>query len=281
MKSLFTRMTGRSLVVVSLLAMIAGMLQPPGARAQASYWIPPKDTVWQLQWTNDPITGDVLAAIKMAIIPLYTTNPAQPDAPQEQITDLHAKKIKAVCSLPAGVVNIVNDPDRSWFTQRMWGKGASYWQDQRWLDVRNTGVRKLIESRIAYAISIGCDAIEVQWVDGYIQDTGLPITYGDQLAFNRWLATTAHQHGIAIGLRNDFDQIADLEDWYDFAVADNCMGTAECELFAPFTDSGKPVFNVEYTSTSGEIHICNASAYYDFNTIIKTYGVDASWQKCN
>jgi len=281
MKSLFARSTRCFLVIVSLLALMASISQPLGVHAQASYWIPPKDIAWQLQWTNAPITSPVLNAIQMAIIPLYTTDPNKPDAPKNQITDLHAQKIKAVCSLPAGVVNIVNDPDRSGFTQRMWGKGASYWQDQRWLDVRNTGVRKLIEARIVYAISLGCDAIEVQWVDGYIQDTGLPIMYGDQLAFNRWLATTAHQHGIAIGLRNDFDQIADLEDWFDFAVADNCMGTAECALLAPFTDSGKPVFNVEYTSTSGEIHICNASAYYGFNTIIKTYGIDASWQKCN
>ena len=188
MKSLFARLTRRSLVAVSLLALMAGILQPLGARAQASYWIPPKDTVWQLQWSNAAITGSVQSAIKMAIIPLYTTDPNKPNAPRDQIVDLHKQNIKAVCSLPAGVVNIVNDPDRSGFTQRMWGKGASYWQDQRWLDVRNTGVRKLIEARIVYAISLGCDAIEVQWVDGYIQDTGLPITYGDQLAYNRWLA---------------------------------------------------------------------------------------------
>ena len=58
------------------------------------------------------ITGAVQSAIKMAIIPLYTTDPNKPNAPRDQITDLHAQKIKAVCSLPAGVVNIVNDPDR-------------------------------------------------------------------------------------------------------------------------------------------------------------------------
>jgi hypothetical protein len=269
----------RSLYLLALVPFLAGLVAPLSARAQAGYWIPPKDAVWQLQWTNVPISGDVLTAIDLAIVPLYATD--QRYQPKDQIIELHKKKIRVICSLPAGVVNIISDPDKSGFTQRMWGKGASYWQDQRWLDVRNTGVRKLVEARIAYAISIGCDAIEVQWVDAYIQDTGLPITYGDQLAFNRWLATTAHQHGIAIGLRNDYDQIADLEDWFDFSVADNCMGTAECELVSPFVDSGKPVFNVEYTSTQDEIHICNASAYFNFNTIIKSYGVDASWQKCN
>lgn len=271
----------RSLFIVALLVLMAGVAQPLEAKAQASYWIPPKNAVWQLQWSNAAIVSPVIDAINLAIIPMYSTDPSNPNAPRDQITDLHNQNKKVICSMPAGVVNIVSDPDRSGFTQRMWGKGASYWQDQRWLDVRNTGVRKLVEARIDYAISLGCDAIEVQWLDAYIQDTGLPITYGDQLAFNRWLAKTAHQHGIAIGLRNDFDQIADLQDWYDFAVVDNCMGTAECELLAPFTDAGKPVFNIEYTSSAGEIHICNASAYYGFNTIIKTYGVDASWQKCN
>ena len=53
MKSFFPRWVFRSLVIVSMLAMTAGIMQPMGARAQASYWIPPKDAVWQLQWTND------------------------------------------------------------------------------------------------------------------------------------------------------------------------------------------------------------------------------------
>ena len=36
---------------------------------------------------------------------------------------------------------------------------------------------------------------------------GLGLTYADQLAYNLWLADTAHSMGLACGLKNDLGQV--------------------------------------------------------------------------
>ena len=136
-------------------------------------------------------------------------------------------------------------------------------------------MRKLIEARIVYAISLGCDAIEVQWVDGYIQDTGLPITYGDQLAYNRWLATTARQHGIAIGLsattstRSPILRIGPISLSPTTAWA---RRNANCSHRSPILASRCSILN--HLDVRRDPHL-QRIGLLRLNTIIKTYGIDA------
>ena len=40
------------------------------------------------------------------------------------------------------------------------------------------------------------------------------LTAADQLDYNRFLAEQAHQRGLAIGLKNDLDQVASLVDLF-------------------------------------------------------------------
>ena len=56
----------------------------------------------------------------------------------------------------------------------------------------------------------GFDAVEPDNIDAYTNDTGFPMTYEDQLRFNRWPASEAHALGLSIGLKVDPDQIHDL-----------------------------------------------------------------------
>jgi hypothetical protein len=55
-------------------------------------------------------------------------------------------------------------------------------------------------------------------MDGYSNQNGLGLTAADQLAYNRWIAATAHELGLAVGLKNDVDQVADLVTSFDFFV---------------------------------------------------------------
>lgn len=57
-------------------------------------------------------------------------------------------------------------------------------------------------------------------VDGYTQVSGITpaLTAADQLDYNRWLAATAHELGLGCGLKNDMNQVADLEPQVDFFV---------------------------------------------------------------
>jgi hypothetical protein len=64
----------------------------------------------------------------------------------------------------------------------------------------------------------GFVAIDPDNVDGYINENGIGFTAADQLAYNRWLAAAGHELGLAVGLKNDVAQVADLAGDFDFFV---------------------------------------------------------------
>lgn len=49
-----------------------------------------------------------------------------------------------------------------------------------------------------------------------------------------------------MGLKNDLDQVSQLVGYFDFSVNEQCHEFDECDLPAPFIQSGKPVLNAEY-----------------------------------
>jgi hypothetical protein len=102
-------------------------------------------------------------------------------------------------------------------------------------------------ARYDLAVAKGCDGVEPDNVDGYANNTGFPITYQDQLVYNRLLAAMGHDRGLSVGLKNDLDQIGDLVDSFDWALDEQCWEYSECSLLAPFVARGRAVFGVEYT----------------------------------
>jgi hypothetical protein len=61
-------------------------------------------------------------------------------------------------------------------------------------------------------------AVDGDNVDGFQNPNGIGLTAADQLAYNSWLAATAHGLGLAAGLKNDLDQIPQLVGVFDFFV---------------------------------------------------------------
>jgi hypothetical protein len=92
----------------------------------------------------------------------------------------------------------------------------------------------------------GFDAVEPDNTDGYRNRTGFKLTAADQLTFNRMIAKLAHDRGMAVGLKNDLDQIPQLLGDFDFAVNEQCAEFDECARLKPFIAAGKAVFHVEY-----------------------------------
>jgi hypothetical protein len=60
------------------------------------------------------------------------------------------------------------------------------------------------------------------------------------------IAKLAHDRGMAVGLKNDLDQIPQLLGDFDFAVNEQCAEFDECARLKPFISAGKAVFHVEY-----------------------------------
>jgi len=268
----------RSLVVAVLLLLPVAAAPLP-APAQGTPWIPRGDELWILQtYKTDLATSEGLVADsnwgkelqpQFVVVPLYSGDTSVPPLSAKQVASYHNQGIRVVCTIAFGYWDR-STPDSEQFSPSMIGRSVWGDADRRWLDIRNTGVRSLMDARMGHAAEIGCDAIDATYMELWYQTTGFFITYGDQLAYNRFLADSAHAHGLSIGLHNTTQQIADLVGWYDFAIAENCLEAAECGIYTPFKELDKPVFQLEYDAISSEIHICNAGRDFGYNTIIKT-----------
>ncbi len=108
-----------------------------------------------------------------------------------------------------------------------------------WLDHRKPAVRTVMTARLQLARDKGCDAVEPDNVDGYAHDSSISctdqacwgLTASDQLAYNRWLADTAHAKCLGIALKNDIDQVGQLAASFDFAINEQCQQYNECGVY--------------------------------------------------
>lgn len=198
-------------------------------------WMPAPDSTWQWQ-----LLGEVNTSYDVDIydIDLF-------DSPRELIAQMHSEGRRVVCYFSAGSVEDWRE-DFAAFEEDDVGEPLAGWEGERWVDVRSPRVRTIMLARLDLARDKGCDGVEPDNVDGYDNDTGFPLSYEDQLVFNRFLASEARALRLAVGLKNNGPQVPDLVDYYDFALNEECHEYEECEDFAPFVAARKAVFNVEY-----------------------------------
>ena len=129
-----------------------------------------------------------------------------------------------------------------------------------------------------------CDGVEPDNVTAHNNETGCDITSDDQLSFNIFLADSAHDRGLLVGLKNDLDQIPDLVDRFDFAVNEECLEYDECEAYGPFVAAGKPVFSAEYSNAAVEdsAGTCAMAEAAGLRTLILPLDLDDSFRiSCN
>lgn len=167
------------------------------------------------------------------------------DTSESDIASLQARGRKVVCYFSAGSYeNWRSDAGR--FVSAALGAPLDDWEGERWLDIRRSDVRSIMLARLDLAANKGCDGIEPDNVDGYVNSSGFQLTPQDQLEYNRFLAAASHQRQLGIGLKNNLDQIPDLVGEFDFAVNEQCFEYDECDALAPFVVANKAVFVVEY-----------------------------------
>lgn len=160
-------------------------------------------------------------------------------------------------------------PDEASFPRAGLGSNLDGWPGERWLDVRNAGVRTVMQRRMDLAVMKGCDGVDPDNVDGYANANGFNLTSAHQLDYNRFLAREAHARHLVIGLKNDLDQIPQLVTDFDFAINEQCFNYNECDRLAPFTRAGKSVLNIEYgTIATLRRTVCPAAMMRSFFSIL-------------
>ncbi|MGC4937300.1 endo alpha-1,4 polygalactosaminidase [Kribbella sp. DT2] len=237
----------------------------PGAPpATGDRWIPRRSQAWQWQ-----LSGPLDLSVD---VPIYDVDGASTTA--AQVSALHQKGRRVICYFNAGAAQKGDS-----YPESVLGKALEGWPDERWLDVRRLDVLEpIITRRIASCAAKGFDAVEPDNVDGYANDTGFPLTAAHQLAFNRMVAGVAHRHGLAVALKNDLAQVAQLEPAFDFAINEQCAEYGECAQLVPFVQAGKAVLHVEYNLEPAAF--CAKTKVYGFSSMRKPENLGAARQPC-
>ncbi|MGH2625898.1 MAG: endo alpha-1,4 polygalactosaminidase [Anaerolineales bacterium] len=242
---------------VLALGFVLGRLSLAGPESAASgAWQPSLHTSWQWQMTT-PL--DLTVEAEMWIVDLF-------DDGRGVVAELHGEGRRTVCAVSAGVwENWRSDADR--FPESVRGNRTG-WNGERYLDIRRIDVLgPMLEARMDLCRKKGHDGIVFENVDGYQNDSGFPLTYQEQLAYNRFLAEGARARGLSVGLENDLEQIPDLLDDFDWALNEQCFEHGECAGLRAFVEAGKAVFHVEYALERWEF--CPQATTMSFNSMRK------------
>ena len=234
---------------------------PPSSQV----WHPSGKMLWQWQLTT-PVNLSIEASV-------YDIDLFENQA--SVVAALHAAGRRAICYVDVGTWEEWRS-DASSFPEPVKGK-SNGWPGERWLDIRKIGVLgPILRARLDLCKAKGFDAMEPDNLDGYVNATGFPLTYQDQLTFNKWVAGAAHARGLSVGLKNDLDQIPDLLGSFDWALDEQCFEYSECDSLTLFIRAGKAVFEVEYNGNTSDF--CSKANALGINSMKKRLRLDA-WRK--
>ncbi|HVD37216.1 MAG TPA: endo alpha-1,4 polygalactosaminidase, partial [Solirubrobacterales bacterium] len=243
-------------------------LLAPSASAR---WQPkPTTAAWQWQ-----LQGKIDTSIDAGV---YEVDGFEVGA--KAVARLHRLGRKVICYLDVGSWESYR-PDAGRFPQAVLGRAYEGYPDERWLDIRRIDLlAPILRRRFDLCRRKGFDAVEPDNVAGYENKTGFPLTAGDQLRFNRWVAREVHRRGMAVALKNDPEQVGQLLGSFDFAVVEECFAYEECGKFSPFVEANKRVLVAEYSEPLTAI--CAQAERLDFSVISKDYDLFARpWGACD
>ena len=242
---------------------------PPTASLTPAWWQPLPGTTWQIQIDGEAI--DLSYPAEAYDVDLFET-------PAETIAELHRLGRKVICYFSAGSYEEWR-PDAAAFQHTgVIGKPLADWPGEHYLDIRRMDVlAPIMTARMDLAVKKGCDAVDPDNVQNFLEPSGFDLTAADQLAYNRWLAAEAHARGLAVGLKNDRPQIPALVNAFDFAVDEECFAYDECAPLQTFIAAGKAVFEIEYETTP---EICSQANALGFSVLIKPWELSAERYDC-
>jgi hypothetical protein len=201
-------------------------------------WQPDQAEPFDIQLTSP---FNLVRPVGAMALGLFEASPAR-------LQELKSRGVRTICMVNAGAWENWR-PDSHAYDQRVVGSDRAGWQGDRWLDIRAADtIRPILGKRLDLCRSKGFDGVAFDNVDGYTHRTGFPLSARDQLAFNRWLATEAHERGLAAGLVDTLELVPELVADFDFAIAESCFTEQSCERLLPFREARKPVFVFEFTN---------------------------------
>jgi len=232
-------------------------------------WHPhPTTTPWQWQ-----LQGRTDLSVKAPVYDIDMGNPAS------VVDRIHSRGARAVCYVDVGSWEPYRK-DAGRFPKRVLGRHFQGFPNERWLDVRKLRVlRPIMSKRFDTCARKGFDAVEPDNEDGYQNRTGFPITYREQLRYDRWISDAIRRRGMTPGLKNDLGQVRAMLPYVGFEINEQCFQYNECGRLKPFIAADKPVFGAEYELSPDRF--CSKSKRLGFSTIRKRYSLRAWRRTCS
>lgn len=230
-------------------------------------------TSWHWQLTNG-LRDDL--KVKVYDIDMLLTE-------KSVIEDLQSKDKIVICYFSAGTAeDFRNDYDE--LPKEIQGKPLGDFPDEFWLDIRSEETKDYVIKRLNRAQALGCDGVEPDNVDAYTNDSGFELTKEDQINFNKFIATEAHNRDLSVGLKNALDIIPDLVDDFDWALNEQCAQYKECNTLLPFIEKNKAVFQAEYKKKyrrgKRKRKVCKQANKNNFDLVIYKLDLNGKRYQC-
>jgi hypothetical protein len=207
----------------------------PRAASAASWWTPPQHLTWFWQLQGKIDNSKQVAA--------YDIDGFENEA--SEVAALHAQGKRVICYVDVGTAENFR-PDYDQFPRSTLGR-SNGWPGERWLDIRRLGaLQPIMSARFQMCRDKGFDALEPDNMEAFSNRTGFSITTAQQLEYDLWIAGEAHSLGMAVLQKNDGEQSAEQQPYFDGALSEQCNQYRECANFEPYLAAGKPVLNAEY-----------------------------------
>jgi hypothetical protein len=111
------------------------------------------------------------------------------------VGSLHRRHQRAECLLRAGIWE-PDRPDAARVDAALLGSATG---QGRWLDIRALDpLTLIIDDRLSLCVAKGFDGVRFTALDGYLHDTGFPLTEADQAAFNAGVSSLAVRRGLSV-----------------------------------------------------------------------------------
>lgn len=218
-------------------------------------WKPTADKQLKLNWNLD---GAGLDVNKVPSLPAEIYEFDGDYNPASSVAKLHSLGKKVICYFDGGVYETYR-ADASKFPKSIIGKQDVGWAGSYWLDIRQVAILEpIMRARIQNCKDKGFDAVDPDEVTNWSNVSGFPLSYQDQITYNRAMASWAHAAGLSIALKGDLEQAHDLAQDYDFTLNEECYMYGECSsVYNPadgknypglqsFTQLNKAVWIAEY-----------------------------------
>lgn len=227
------------------------------------YWRPKVGDTWYIQLQG---SINMSKPVKIYDIDVF-------DNSTSTIQSLQSRGVKVVCYFSAGSYENWR-PDASKFPSSVKGP-SNGWPGENILDIRRLDILgPIMKARMDLAVSKGCDGLDLDNMDVWQHTySGFGHTYADQIRYNRYMAEAAHERHLAIGLKNDLEQIPDLVDIYDFAINESCYDYNECDDLDEFVANSKAVLGIQYSGSVSSF--CPDANARGFSFIRKDYSLGA------